>query len=65
MIVERNAIKPEKGVLYYLKGTDVWSYSPKTKTKKKLKSLDFKREKGFLYYLDKAGNVAKSKMKRK
>lgn len=63
-IVVRTGVVRETGFLYYLKGTDI--YRGKKGSKAQLvKEVSFKRQSGYLYFLDKDGHVARSPMKRK
>lgn len=65
-VVKITNIKREKGWMYYLKnGLELWR--SKKGSEPVLVLADDKssvRESGFLYFLDKQGNIAKKEMKR-
>ena len=67
-LVAKTGVKREAGYLYFIKNNDVWrtpmkraggTAAPGGKTK--VAEGNFSREEGFLYYLDKAGNVVRAK----
>jgi hypothetical protein len=59
-------IKRDKNYLYYIKGGDVWQVPRKQPGMKKGKASKVadggvKMESGFIYFLDKAGDIARTK----
>ena len=67
-VVAKLGVKREPGYLYYIGGSDVFKTPMKRAggpavagKKEKVASGNFSREEGWLYFLDKSGNVARSK----
>jgi len=64
--VAKLGIKREKDMMYYIKGSAVWKVprkqpgQPKGKPEK-IQDCDFERDDNYIYYLDKDGDVARSK----
>ena len=65
-VVAKLGVKRESGYLSYVKGTELWK-SPMKRAGgdsaagkgEKVASANFKRDDGYLYFLDKAGNIAR------
>jgi len=67
-VVSKIGLQREKGFLYYLKGSDVWKAPMKRAgeasaagKETKVAPGNFSREEGYLYFLDKNGNIARAK----
>lgn len=58
--VKKLGIKRE-GKFLFIKNGDVWQLRPK----KKVRSVGLKRMPGYLYFVDKDGDISKTKQKRK
>ena len=63
-VVEKAGVKREKGYLYFLRGSDVFKQvAGRGRQGVPLKVYDgtFKREDGFMYFLDTDGNIARAR----
>ena len=67
-VVAKLGVKRESGFLYFLRGSDVFKTPMKRAggpavagQEQKVVGGNFHREEGFLYFLDKNGNVARAK----
>jgi hypothetical protein len=63
--VEKIGIKRESNWQYYINGTDVWRTQVKTPSnltgKEEIVSVgNFKREDGYLYYIDRDGDISRA-----
>lgn len=59
--VKKLGLKRNGRLLYVGKDGDVWQISPK----KRIANANIKREEGYLYFVDKQGDVSRAKMKKK
>jgi len=59
-IVQRAGIKRKPGLLYFLRGVDVWAVPLGKGKARRITKGTYEREEGYLYFLDQRGDIARA-----